>query len=84
MEIAHNPLPRAAIANRVIKRRLRLDRSRRYCPLGKVVIRASKRGLSNAAKDLLFVATRRSGGTELLRHAHLHRQQTKAPGLSAN
>ena len=40
------------------------------------------RGLLDAAKDLLFVANARSCGTELLRHAHLHRQQTKTPDVT--
>jgi hypothetical protein len=47
---------------------------------GPYVIRAARRGLWNAAKDLLFAANARSCGTKLLRHAHLHRQQTKPPG----
>jgi hypothetical protein len=44
------------------------------------------RGLSDAAKDLLFEATTRGCGTELLRHAHCMGSKQKprdiAPGLS--
>jgi hypothetical protein len=48
------------------------------CPVAKAfgpyLIRAARRGLSNAAKDLLLVAnlSTRSCGTELLRHAHFN------------
>ena len=60
----------------------------RYCPLGNpkgllqtfgpYVGRASKVGLLNAAKDLLFAASTRSCGTELLRQAKLHRTRHRA------
>jgi hypothetical protein len=47
-----------------------------------VIASVAGRGLLDAAKDLLFVANARSCGTELLRHAHLHRQQTKTPDVT--
>jgi len=57
-----------------ITRMLRLDAG-----FGPYLIRAAGRGLSDAAKVLLFVVSARGCGTELLGHAHLHRQKTKTP-----
>ena len=54
-------------------------RGRRFGPY---LFQTAGRRLSNAAKDLVFVANARDCGTELLRHAHLHRRQTKNPGTS--
>jgi hypothetical protein len=51
--------------------------------LALISLKTAGRGLLDAAKDLLFAANARGCGTELLRHAHLHRQQTKNPGSLA-
>jgi hypothetical protein len=48
------------------------DRAHERAGFGPYLIRTAGRGLSNAAKDLLFAATTRGCGSELLRHAHLN------------
>jgi hypothetical protein len=45
---------------------------------GPYLVRTAQRGLLDVAKDLLFVANTRGCGTELLRHAHLHRTRYRA------
>jgi hypothetical protein len=71
MEVAHNPSLQAAIAKAANKQNIAHrdivprfsaahgdGTSRAVAGFGPYLIRAARRGLSNAAKDLLFVATR--------------------------
>ena len=53
---------------------------------GPYLVRTAQRGLLDVAKDLLFVANTRGCGTELLRHAHLHRTRDRGAlwGLGLN